>query len=95
VLGGSKGWSKIWVDAVPTAAYPRFVDGALCCPPEDVGSIPGFYEAIGDPKHPDHEDRIDWYGGIFDPEHIDLDRIYKDLGRIAARRQRAAAKRTR
>src|SRR5262250_3248895 len=77
--------------ADPVTPYPRLIDGALRCPPEDVGGIPGFYdflEAIGDPKHPDHEDRTDWYGGVFDPKAIDLDRIRKDLGRIAGRRKR-------
>ena len=56
--------------ADPVASYPRLVDGARRCPPEDVGGIPGFYEfldAIADPKHPDHEDRLDWYGSPFDP----------------------------
>jgi hypothetical protein len=84
--------------ADPAASYPRLVDGALCCPPEDVGGIPGFYaflDAIDDPKHPDHDDRIEWYGGVFDPNEIDIDRIRKDLHRIAARRKRAIAKPTR
>jgi Plasmid pRiA4b ORF-3-like protein len=82
--------------ADPAAAYPRLVDGALQCPPEDVGGIPGFYaflDAISDPKHPDHDDRIDWYGGVFDPEEIDTERISKDLNRIAARRKRATVRR--
>jgi len=82
--------------ADPAASYPRLVDGALRCPPEDVGGIPGFYEfldAINDPKHPDHHDRIDWYGGVFEPNKLDTERIRKDLNRIAARRKRATAKR--
>jgi hypothetical protein len=82
----------------PAATYPRLIDGALRCPPEDVGGVPGFYaflEAINDPKHPDHDDRMDWYGGAFDPDDIDANHIHKELGRIAARRKRAAAKRAR
>jgi Plasmid pRiA4b ORF-3-like protein len=77
-------------------SYPRFVDGAMRCPPEDVGGIPGFYEfleAIADPKHPEHEDRLDWYGASFDPKDLETERIHKDLSRIAARRNRVAAKR--
>jgi Plasmid pRiA4b ORF-3-like protein len=77
-------------------SYPRFVDGAMRCPPEDVGGIPGFYEfleAIADPNHPDHEDRLDWYGGLFDPKDLEPERINKDLARLAAQRKRAAAKR--
>jgi hypothetical protein len=75
--------------ADPTASYPRLVDGARQCPPEDVGGVPGFYgflEAILDPEHPDHEDRLDWYGGAFDPADFDCDRVQKALARIAARR---------
>jgi Plasmid pRiA4b ORF-3-like protein len=68
----------------------------LRCPPEDIGGVPGFYEfldAINDPKHPDHEDRIDWYGEMFDPDELDTDRIRKTLNRIATRRKRAVEKR--
>lgn len=82
--------------ADPTTAYPRLIDGALRCPPEDVGGVPGFYaflEAITDPRHPDHDDHGDWYGRTFDPNDIDADRIHKALARIAARRKRALAKR--
>jgi Plasmid pRiA4b ORF-3-like protein len=78
------------------AAYPRLIDGALRCPPEDCGGIPGFYaflDAINDPKHPDHADRIDWYGGRFDPGNLDIEPIQKHLARIATRRKRAIAKR--
>ena len=67
------------------------------CPPEDVGGIPGFYEfleAIADPNHPDHEDRLDWYGGSFDPKDLEPERINKNLARLAAQRKRAAAKRS-
>ncbi len=84
--------------AEPAASYPRFIDGAQRCPPEDVGGIPGFYEfldAIADPKHPDHEDRLEWYGGPFDPSKLDADRIRKAMARIAARRKRAKSKATR
>ncbi len=48
--------------ADPAASYPQLLDGALCCPPEDIGGVPGFYEfleAMSDPKHPDHEDRVE------------------------------------
>lgn len=79
----------------PAASYPRFIDGAMHGPPEDVGGIPGFYEfldAIADTKHPDHEDRLDWYGGPFDPADLGEDRIRKALTRIANRRKRAAAR---
>ena len=81
----------------PAADYPRLVDGALRCPPEDIGGIPGFYaflDAIDDPNHPEHNELIDWHGGSFDPASFDADRAHKELGRIAARRKRKAAKRS-
>jgi hypothetical protein len=81
--------------ADPAASYPRFIDGAMHCPPEDVGGIPGFYEfldAVADPKHPDHEDQLGWHGGTFDPADLDVERVRKALARIANRRKRAAAK---
>jgi len=42
----------------------------------------GFLEAIADPRHPDHDDQLDWHGGPFDPDNLDLDRINKKLNRI-------------
>lgn len=81
--------------ADPKQSSPRFVDGAGRCPPEDCGGIPGFYallEALGDPHHPDHEDRMDWYGGSFDAGDMDVKQINKRLLQIAARRNRAGIK---
>jgi hypothetical protein len=74
--------------ADPEVSYPRFVDGAMRCPPEDVGGIPGFYgflEAIADPRHPDHDEQLDWHGGPFGPDNLDLDRINKELNKITTR----------
>lgn len=78
----------------PATAYPRFIDGARDCPPEDCGGIPGFYEMLearADPTHPDHAEISEWLDG-YDPEHLDHFPIHGALGRIAARRN-AAAKR--
>lgn len=53
--------------------YPLCVEGERACPPEDVGGIWGyaeFLEAIADPKHPQHEDFMEW-AGPFDPEDFD------------------------
>jgi len=74
--------------------YPRYIDGAGRCPPEDVGGIPGFYnlvEALGDPTHPDHEHLMEWHGGPFDQTAIATDEIRKRLTKIATRRLRKAA----
>lgn len=53
--------------------YPQCVDGARACPPEDVGSTPGyqeFLEALADPEHAEYELMIEWSGGSFDPEQF-------------------------
>ena len=57
--------------------YPRCVDGKLACPPEDCGGVWGYYnllEAIADPKHPEHDDLLEWVGE-FDAEAFDLEAI--------------------
>lgn len=59
----------------PGRRYPICLEGALACPPEDVGGIGGFYEflqAIGDRSHPEHKYLLEWAGGGYDPEAFDL-----------------------
>ena len=65
-----------------TIKYPRCVEGARACPPEDVGGIWGyaeFLEAISDPSHEDHADMVVWIGGKFDPEKFSVDEVNKEL----------------
>lgn len=65
--------------------YPRCVDGARACPPEDCGGFPGYEEflaAIRDPKHPEHAEMLEWAGGRFDPEALDLDTVNRRLRRF-------------
>lgn len=60
------------------ARYPMVLAGRGACPPEDVGGLPGYYnflEAIKDPKHPDHEDMVDWGGRDFDPVAFDAQAV--------------------
>ncbi|MFW2853392.1 plasmid pRiA4b ORF-3 family protein [Sphingomonas sp. TX0543] len=78
----------------PGTVYPRFIEDARACPPEDCGGIPGFYEMLearADPNHPDHAEITEWLDG-YDPDEVDVFPIQVALGRIAARRN-AAAKR--
>ncbi|MDD5643577.1 MAG: plasmid pRiA4b ORF-3 family protein, partial [Syntrophales bacterium] len=59
--------------------------GRRACPPEDIGGIWGyaeFLEAIGDPKHPDHEGILEWVGGQFDPETFELEEINRKLAKL-------------
>ena len=53
---------------------PRCTGGARACPPEDCGGPWGykrFLQAIGTPRHREHEAMLEWIGGNFDPEHFD------------------------
>jgi hypothetical protein len=73
----------------PRTRYPRVVAGARACPPEDVGSVPGyadFLDAIADPMHPEHEGMIAWYGGPFDPEYFDLRAVNEAFDMVFAGR---------
>jgi len=63
----------------PKTRYPRCLDGARACPPEDCGGIYGyadFLEAIRNPEHEEHEEMLEWIGGEFDPEHFDAKGVY-------------------
>jgi len=62
----------------PAARYPNVLSGQGACPPDDVGGIFGYYhflEAIKDPKHPDHEDMVEWGGEDFDPARFDVQAV--------------------
>lgn len=81
------------VAADPMADYPRFVDGARCAPPEDVGGLPGFEEflmVMADPADPEHDNIMTWYGRRFEPDDISPAIINQRLGKLA--RRRAAGK---
>ncbi|MDZ7757973.1 plasmid pRiA4b ORF-3 family protein [Rhodohalobacter sp.] len=61
---------------------PVCTDGAMNCPPEDVGGIWGFQEfkkALNNPSHPEHEMYKEWIGGQYDPEYFDLDEVNEML----------------
>ena len=65
--------------------YPRCIKGKRAGPPEDVGGVWGyqsFLAAIRDPKHPQHEELLEWIGGKFDPEAFDLEAINQALYRL-------------
>ena len=59
----------------PGTRLPICLKGSRACPPDDVGGLPGyaaFLEAIADPSHPEHDERLEWIGFDFDPQHFDL-----------------------
>ena len=58
------------------------LDGARACPPEDVGSVPGYYEfceALKDPYHEEHESYKIWCGGEYDSEEFNRGEINWEL----------------
>lgn len=64
------------IEADPDINYPICIKGKRACPPEDCGGIWGYQElleAIQDPKHPEHEEKLEWVGGAFDPEDAEID----------------------
>lgn len=65
-------WLEEPVDPVPGRAYPRLVDGARACPPEDCGGVPGYQRLLrvlrGEVDDPHLRD---WIPEDFDPENLD------------------------
>ena len=63
------------------AEYPRCIDGARACPPEDCGSTPGYYQLLkilADPKHNEYG-KMKMWAGDFDPEHLDKEEATKGM----------------
>ncbi|WP_371494068.1 plasmid pRiA4b ORF-3 family protein [Kitasatospora sp. NBC_00374] len=79
-------------DAEPGVAYPRCVDGARACPPEDCGGIEAYrylVEVLADPAHDEHDEQLEWLGldaaDDFDPAAFDpagADRALAGLARV-------------
>lgn len=49
---------------------PACTGGRRACPPEDCGGTWGYRELLAilaDPSHPEHDERVEWLGGPFDP----------------------------
>ncbi len=83
-------------DAVPGVAYPRLVEAAGRCPPEDVGGPWGYADlrqAIDDPKHERHAELKGWIGDDFDPKTVDAHRRAEELAALAKQWSRKSAKR--
>jgi len=69
-------------DPEPGAIYPRCLEGARACPPEDCGGPWGyqnFLDAVSNPKHPAREEMLEWIGGEWDAEAFDLARVNKAI----------------
>ena len=64
--------------------YPICMAGERACPPEDCGSIPGYYSIIDilqNPNHEEYEDTVAWLKGHaksyspFDPEAFSPEKV--------------------
>jgi len=64
------------------------LEGERACPPEDVGSVPGYYDFCEAVKNPDDEefesmnewyDSFPWYESGFDSERFNLDQVNSEL----------------
>lgn len=74
--------------------YPRLIDATGRCPPEDVGGPWGyreFLDAINDPDHEEHAERLEWIGGPFDPAAIDLQVLTNAIDSLARKWTRKPA----
>jgi hypothetical protein len=89
-------------DGIAGAAYPRLVRAIGACLPEDVGGFPGyadFLEAMADPKHEEHGQMLESYGGQFDPDEPEIGCLLDNFERFAKnwapkpRKPKAAPKR--
>jgi Plasmid pRiA4b ORF-3-like protein len=72
--------------AEPDAKYPKFLGGERRCPPEDCGGPPGYFdfiENIARTQSKTAKEALEWYGGPYDPDDIDVEQINITLGRIA------------
>src|SRR4051794_19171223 len=79
-------------EAEPGTTYPRLIEAAGRCPPEDVGGPWGYREflaAIADPNHERHAEFVEWTGGNFDPKATDIETHARAVAALARRWSRA------
>ena len=85
-------------DPMPGIAYPRLVEAAGHCPPEDVGGPWGyrdFLDAIADPDHEEHADSLQWIGGHFDPINVNAEALTQAVNHLAKKWTRRPSTRKR
>jgi len=58
------------------------LEGHRACPPEDVGSVPGYFEfckVLKDPGHEEHATYMSWSGGDYDSELFNVTAVNEEL----------------
>lgn len=72
-----------FLDKEESQSYPTCIDGERACPPEDCGSVQGYYELMKirkDKNHPDYKERIlEWLGENYDPDYFNINEVNKIL----------------
>ena len=74
------------VNATPGTRYPQFLGGERCCPPEDCGGVPGYYEFLDNIASKQTKKKmaaLDSHDGPYDPDVIDEVQIVAALNRFA------------
>jgi hypothetical protein len=64
---------------------PCCIAGGGACPPEDCGGPDGyqrFLKILGDPKHPEYEETLEWAGGSFNRDAFDPAAVKFDDPRV-------------
>lgn len=72
--------------SVAGVGYPRCTGGRRAAPPEDCGGVWGYadlLEILGDPRHGEHAERLEWLGldaadGL-DPLAFDVEEVNRAL----------------
>ncbi len=85
------------VDSEPGVSYPRLIEAAGRCPPEDVGGPWGYAEllaAIDDPKHERHADLADLIEADFDPGTADAGALAREVHALAKKWARKTPSKT-
>ena len=85
-------------DAVPGIVYPRLIEAAGRCPPEDVGGPWGyreFLDAIATPRHKEQAETLQWIGGHFDPTKTDAETLAQAVHSLAMKWSRRPSARKR
>lgn len=69
-----------------SVSYPVCLEGERNCPPEDCGSVPGYYNLMAvrkNKKHPEYESLIkEWLGEDYDPEYFNPQEVNTELRRM-------------
>jgi hypothetical protein len=76
------------IDPAPGIVYPRLIEAAGRCPPEDIGGPWGYAEflaALADPGHERHAEFKEWFGADFDPNIIDAGWLGEQVATLAKR----------